>query len=387
MDLYLESVTGSILQPRVLDIDGQEYAHAKGPAVKFNVSYNWLLRDNEYSFEVREKTVSPVVAKCDVSKDWHVAHTALLFPHKLIYPENPTIQRGATIPFICHSSRPNWYSMNERVAHVSAGGYLKALKPGRSVVRCTDEIETSVRVVEFESISIQEVDTLNYRIQPRFSVHEIDLESLYYVSDLSYSCLWHAETCGNVTHEEVNGSHYCRLHLYDHRLCSERSLLEVSVDSPTTHFHLKGSYEVRHSYEPFGVPSQFKVAVSKRIPSTKITVDVAKDSIFYVVPPLLQMEFEQLSDGKTVIELKASPTFKEGVVLLEERETGERVEITVEMDRWRRWSSVYLGRDLRKFDEQLFYVSVVLTIILGGYIAYRMGAGALLPPLSPYATQ
>jgi hypothetical protein len=383
--LYLESVTGSILEPRVLDVDGQEYAPRKGASVVFNVTYTNLTRENEYSFEVPEATVAPVVAKCVVSnKLWSVRDTALLFPHRLIYPVTPVIQRGASIAFVCHSSKPKWYSMNERVASVSTGGIVKALKSGRSVIRCTDEIETQVQVVEFEDVSLKQTDEFTYLIQPKFSVNDIDRNKLHYVEDLTYKCSWDARLCGNVTHEEINGSHFCILRTYESRLCDERSLLDVTVDSANAGLHLIGSTEVIYRKMPFGIPSNFSLSVSKVRPSVHFVVDVASDSIFHQAPAGLEVRIEDGRDDKTVVTLTAATTFEKGDVILEDKASGEKVKIRVGRDRWS-WSSVYLSRHLRKYDQQLFYISVFFTLVLGGYIAYRMGAGALLPPLSPYA--
>jgi hypothetical protein len=260
------------------------------------------------------------------------------------------------------------------------------MKSGRSVIRCTDDIETQVQVVEFEGVSLKQNEELSYLIQPKFSVHDIEREKLKYVDDLTYRCTWDAPLCGSVSHEEVNGSHFCSLKLYDHRLCDERSILTVNVDSVRADLHLMGSTEVIHRKLPFGVPTKFTLSVNNDRSRVEFAVDVDAKDIFSQVTSGLSITFGDSSDGKTLIILGATSQFKKGWVLLEDKSSGERVNITVLRDRWR-WSSVYLSRDFRKYDDPLFYFSVLCTLVFGGYIAYRLGAGGLLPPLSPYGQQ
>ena len=383
--LYLNSLAAATVKPRLLDTDGQEYSTKNGTDIEFDHNYNSVVAVDEYSFEIPEYLTTPEKITCTVSvpDQFKLSHSALLFPQKLIHPQHPTIQRGASVEFKCYAKQQNWYSMNQRVASVSDSGVVTALKAGRSIIRCTDEIETPVTVVDFEEVNLDYVEPGRYRIRPQFSLHEINSDTMKYVEDLMYTCSWQAEECGSVAHEFVNGTHYCQLTYFEHRLCPEHSLLEVTAESANAGLNLKGTYEIVHVPSPFGVRPEFSISVSNRHPENQVIVDPLPDEILYQVSPGLRMNMTKSDDDRTVVKIIAAPSFTKGTVILEHKPTGERVRIHVVRDRWI-WTTNEL-RTFKKLTAPMLFLSVIVTLGAGLYFAYLMGGRNLLPLNSPYA--
>ena len=383
--LYLNSLAAATVKPRLLDVDGQEYSTKNGTTIVFDHNYDSVVAVDEYSFEVPEYLTTPEKITCTVSvpERFSLSHSALLFPQKLIHPQHPTIQRGASVEFKCYAKQQNWYSMNQRVASVSDSGVVTAIKAGRSIIRCTDEIETPVTVVDFEEVNLDYVEPGRYRIRPQFSLHEINSDTMKYVDDLRYTCSWQAEECGSVTHEIVNGTHFCRLSYYDHRLCPEHSLLEVTAESANAGLNLKGSCEVVHVPSPFGVRSEFSISVSNRHPENHVIVDPLPEEILYQISPGLRMNMTKSDDDRTIVRIIAAPSFSKGTVILEHKPTGERVRIHVVRDRWI-WTTNEL-RTFKKLTAPMLFLSVFVTLAAGLYFAYLVGGRNLLPINSPYA--
>ncbi|KAH0789760.1 putative nuclear pore protein [Histomonas meleagridis] len=380
--LYLQSQASSTLYPRLLDIDGQEYTGKKNIDIKPNVTYPYLISGGSYAFTIPSDvtTTSYVAFNASYQSEFNLMDTSLLFPYKLIHPQNPTIQRGATIQFICHSKQQYWRSLNERVATVTDGGYVYAVKSGKSIIQCSPDIDTPIRVVDFEAVSLEKVSKTLYKIVSQLSDNDVDPSTLQYSDDMSYLCQWDATECGSVKHITMNNSHYCLINFYDRRLCPLHSNLQVLVESPKASLKLKGVIDYKYKYDLFGIPSTFNVSLTDKEPFVDFKINPSIDEIYLEVPKGIVRTFR---DNHTIRITALKEFTGPGFVVLEHKEKGERVRITVVRGK-SRWSSIYLDTRNVFLSKFLLYASVFITFVFISFYVYKLGAGELNFNYTPY---
>ncbi|OHT17140.1 hypothetical protein TRFO_12669 [Tritrichomonas foetus] len=383
--MLLQSLAAQVVRPRVIDPDSQLYSPFNGSIVEFNQSYAVVNYDGSYTFDVPVEFTKPVLVSTTVSipNYWELSHETLLYPRKLIYPTNPTIQEGATILLKCQDPKQDFKSFNPRVASVTKGGLVSAHSIGKTIIQCTPEIETVVTVVKVESVSLKKIADDLYRIDKQFSTQSIDQTNLTFADDIYYKCKWDAIECGKVRHIVNNGADYCKIEYYPKRLCPTHSYLEVTVESANANLKLKGGIDVKSNATAFLITPTIVVSFSKFQRYQDISLAPANtDDITYELPLGMGITFIKPS----VARLEVFPAFgQQGDVIFEHKKTGERVRVTVIRGNFS-WASIYLSISHHEWDNVLFYISVVLTIAISIYIAYNLEAGQLLLPYSPYKT-
>lgn len=403
--LILESEAAQIVRPRLLDEDYQEYSASNGTDVKFVRSANATLEeapsgenvtevvpvnyDRHYTFDIPPEFIKPVLVESRVSIPslWRQAHCALLFPRKNIYPQNPVVQKGAEIQFRCQAAKPNYNSLNTRVATISTSGLMKANKEGRTVVQCTPEIETTVTVVTFESVSLRKVKEHLYKVEGRFIPQGVADSNLIFASDITYRCKWDADECGYTQDVVENGEHYCKLRYYDRHLCPEHSTLTVNVESPKTQINLVGKTDVFLKNTYFLITPIVTVGVAPDQDSIEFDLKTAyqnssyTDDISYELPPNVNLTWDE---SKSKVRLNFLKGFTGGNVTFEHNDPPyERVKLTLKPAN-SSWSSSYLKPMPQKWDNPILIVSIIITILMALYVLMSLGEGELLPPYSPY---
>ena len=378
--LYLQSLSPSVVKPRLLDSYGQEYSTRNDIKFDFNISFDCTQTNDTFLFSVPTNITGPVYTGCSAKNEpyYDVSHTTLLFPRILIHPQSPVLLDGSSIQFVCYSSKPEWSSSNDGVISISPNGEANAAKPGKSVISCSPDTKTSVTVVRLQGITLKEDGSFVYRINPSIS-GSVDTSSLIYPSDISYRCEWDAHECGLAVHDivQTNSSqkeHICRLELFEKRLCPAHSTLKVAVDSVLANAHHEASTEVKLNTDTFGVSSTIVRYISKRKPFVEIVIKPKPDEVSVEHETGLHVEFT--NEGN--VNISIDDAFGEtGDVMLEHKVTGERIRITIIRDTFN------FNRFFVNSNTKLLIVCIVLLVFLMMYMTYQIGKGGFLVPISP----
>lgn len=388
--VYLQSEATQIVHPRVFDTDYQEYSPFNGSTVTFSPKFEYVNYDGHYTFDIPpDDNIEPILVDANVSIDplWLQSHSALLFPRKNIYPQNPIVQKGAQLQFKCQAAKPNYHSVNPRVATISNSGLLTAHKEGKTLVQCTPEIETSVVVVSFESVTLKKVKEHLYKVEGHFIPQNAQGSSLFFSDDISYRYKWDATECGYTQDVIENGEHYCKLVFYDRHLCPEHSILTVNVESPKTGINLVGETDVflKNTYflitpiVTVGIaPDQkvFEFDLKRATQNSSLT-----DDISYELPPNVNLTWD---DTKSKVKLHFFKGFKGGPVIFEHNDPPyERVKLILQLDN-SSWASSFFNPSPQRWDPYVLIGSIIITILMAIYVFTSLNEGDLLPPYSPY---
>jgi len=382
--IFLKVESSSIIRPILLDKNGQQYTSCVGVLFSFNeTSIHSVSPSDSFSFDIKERTYVQVNAHTEY---YSIQDLTLLYPSQLIHPQNPVIIKGASIDFSCGSTRQSWYSTNDRIASISNGGLAKGLRRGRSSIYCNPSVYTTLQVVEYDGVSISEIDPMRvYSISPIVSTSESNMKTIRYPNDLKYWCEWDAPECGRVQYQSINQSSYCIVELFERRLCPKKIHLNVKAHSTTAMIEAVGNFEIQYKSDIWGIPSHdITITLSPRNPYAVIPIKPSESDVSVEKSLGLSVMFVK----KKGIEIKADfHIFKnEGYITLEHIPTGDRMRVIVKKDT-RKSISVLFGVQQSTFDRIVFIASVIITCVLGFYIAYKIGVNGLLPPLSPYKTQ
>jgi hypothetical protein len=95
------------------------------------------------------------------SQQFQKVVNTFVFSRSLISPDNAYVQQGQVIDFNCSVKVPHWKSAVTRVASISQSGEVTILKPGKTYIHCTDEILTSLNIVNIKDITAINVEKGN----------------------------------------------------------------------------------------------------------------------------------------------------------------------------------------------------------------------------------
>lgn len=382
--LFLQSEAAQVLKPRVLDPDYQEYTPFNGGKVTFNTTYTYVNYDGQYSFSASATNNDPILiqSNCSIEPSWQVTHYALLFPRNRIHPTSPIIQKGAKLQLICQAPKPQFRSLTPQVASVTSSGLVTANSEGRAIIYCTDDIETRVTVVTFESVSLLKVNETSYRIHIHYAPPNVAGMSLNLAEDMTYKCSWDADECGYSEMVEENGQRYCRLNKYAKKYCPEHSVLEVNVQSIDTDLNLSSFSDVYIKSESFDMTSTVTIQITKGQRRSHFDVGPSiTDNITYSCPE--KMRLHPKPNSKSIYILDFDEDFEKGTVVFEDQYRGERLKLHIRSGSTS-WSTRYLYLSHEKFDNLIFFVSMVLTIGMAIFVYLNLRPSQRLPPFSPY---
>jgi hypothetical protein len=373
--LYVEQVGGTDVVTRLLDEDGQQYSGRNGSSTVFDVPVVNASVDL-YTLSV---TDGPTVVNGSVTaQDATRSHHALLGPE--ILPWAPAIQRGVAQDLQCRQDRPKWSSSNLEIADISAFGRLSANHPGEAVIACDAGITTSVIVFELVGLALDRINDGRYNVRPLlFSTINIPTNrELIFPADLMYQCLWDAIGCGDVIYD--NGS--CVLALQTPRLCPAVSTLNVTAISESLGLSVSGSALIVRN-NPWG-----RTDIVVRLPygnQTQISIfgNIKSKNVESADEPPKGIEWtiDDTRPDYLMLTLIATGGYNEKTTLtLLDTASQEKVRIYISP------TGDFAGasKPVNPIELGLFYLSIILTVVLSGYIIKKLGARQLLPPLSPY---
>jgi hypothetical protein len=276
--------------------------------------------------------------------------------------------------------RPEWRTSNLDVAVVSASGNLTARHSGEARVACAPGVTTPVTVFEIVGLALDRVNDTLLAVRPLvFSTRDIPADRpLILAPDFVYSCAWDAAECGDAVYE--NGS--CVLALKSPRLCPVESTVKVTGVARSLNVSVNGSVSVVHS-NPWG-----RSDVVVRLPyGNRTTVplfgNVRKEDVRPADKPPQGIEWDIDDTQSDFIGLRLVATGAyDTATTLTLLDSASREKIRIFISPTGEWDGVGGGQE--PTDVWFFYLSIIMTVVLSAYIARKLGAGRLLPPLSPY---
>lgn len=367
--LFVEPESAISVRPRILDIDGQEYtgrvANSTGISVKFNsTEITHIIAEHSYVFEIPPKYETPfIITGFAINDYFDVNGSAMLFPRKLIYPQYPAVQTGTSLQFVCQSPKQYWRSLNERVAYTSDNGEVITMKSGRSIIQCTPTIETTLTVVDFEGVTLQEEKVFEkYLIKNVYSNSDFNESNTYLADDLVYTCKWNAHECGRVRHTQELDKHYCEITFYPKKLCPIRNQLDVYVESAKTNLKVGGSLIVIDPSTTWGLSNtEFNLSITGTNPSFDIPgFKPSKNDILQETPVGIKLGFR-----KNNLHIEATSAFADqGVILLEHKTTHELLRINIKYSDVRTTTEYFFENPTMKPHDNTIYIVSGLVVIL-----------------------
>lgn len=386
--LFLESEKGNIIHPRILDPDYQEYTTFGNSVITFtdsNITSKSCLQfvnyNNHYVFEVpSENEGKPILITSNVSiypKDiklkplWNVSHSVYLFQNNLIYPHNPIIPKGEQIQFICQAQKRDFKSSNPHVATISQSGMLYSHMKGRTIIKCTPDIKTTVTIVELKSVSLKKFNDFLYKIESNFAPSIDKNKGLKFMNNMKYKCKWDAEECGYSDHIVINGEHYCKIHFYETHLCPEISTLRADVLMAKNDIDMVALTDVKIKNTFFVIPSILTVGIPPHLKYFDFGLSFNNSSHFnlkdigYELPPSVNLTFDI-----NKVRLIFFPGFKGGDVIFEHRTyPKERIKLQLRIDS-KIWTSPLkpAPKKYYKFINTIFVIIIITLFIIVKYL-------------------
>jgi hypothetical protein len=373
--LYLEHVGGTTAVARLLDADGQQYSGRNGSTIAFTPALSYSEDGDRYTLSVPggPTVVEGAVTAAGVTRDHHV----LLHPG--IVPWDFAVQRGVILSLTCHAPKPDWDSANLDVILVTDSGEVNARHSGETTVSCAPDIATRATVFELVGLELARINDSAFAVRPLiFSTTKISPDrKLHFAPDLTYKCAWDAPECGETAY--TNGT--CLLTLKSPRLCPIVSVLKVTAVSRSLNLSVNGTSTIVHN-TPWG-----RTEIRIKLPygnstTTPLYGKVRKQDVVLVDEPPKGIEWS-IDDARLeclTLKLRATGAYgAETTLTLLDSASREKVRIFISP------SGDWAGQVTKDPTEAwLFYLSVILTILSGTYIAIKLGARELLPPGSPY---
>jgi hypothetical protein len=161
-----------------------------------------------------------------------------VFSNSLINPDNAYVQQGQVIDFSCSVKVPHWKSAVPRVATVSQGGEVNTLKTGKTYIHCTDEILTSLNVVNIKDITAKKVEKDTYLIIPILNDVKVNQWKVKYNQDLKYGCEFSGKKCASASEGQFNSTHhFCRIVYFNKKACPYAPHLTVYASSKSANLY------------------------------------------------------------------------------------------------------------------------------------------------------
>jgi hypothetical protein len=263
---------------------------------------------------------------------------------------------------------------------VSADGRLSAKHPGEAVVACGAKTATSAIVFELVGLALDRISDWRYDVRPLiYSTINVPTDrELIFADDITYRCLWDASECGDAAYD--GGS--CLLTFKSPRLCPVVSTLKVTAVSRALNLSVSGSATIVRS-NPWG-----RTDIVVRLPygnSTKVPIygKVRQEDVQPAdTPPKgIDWNIDDTQPGVLTLTLSATGGYDEETTLTL-LDTASREKLRIFISPTGEFAGV--RKTVDPTESWLFYLSVVMTFLLTGYIVTKLGARRLLPPLSPY---
>jgi len=390
--LLLEPVGNSAFRPRLIDPDDHEYTSTRGAEYGWNSTTEPRKEGDIFVFDDAVLLVEPEIVMLSVSLGslWNVSDCGRLFGNELIAPSDPIVVEGYVVNFQCAAEGRQWESSTKRVATIAQSGLATAHHRGKTIISCSREQRTTLEVVSVlgvklspNDIEVGKAEEQPLQIIPMLSNQRIDASVVRFAPDLEYSCSWDADECGAVVHEKRNGVDYCVIKRAKEYFCPMQSTVTVRMHSKMSDIDYSGNAQIIHYSDilenrgPFmnmtlnDADAKHGVHIGYITGCQQIGVTGVNSDQFSYQCNKNGADIKFLGDGLNETKLE-----------LLDPKTGEKARILIRRGLYS-ISNNYLDKN-RSFPSTVRSYFIVLLILVGMYLLYKIGLNGILPPRSPF---